>query len=158
PYVVDIAGSQKKKTSATHSQMSILENSVNQRNVGKLRTDQDGKIADARNRPLAPPGLDQVRKEVQANPHLTPGSILEFASHLGSKMELALKSEEQGNLVFKELEDCTLNTIDYSPVSIRAVCLSNANVLGQRYSSLQLKYQALLGKADSESIRLSYIP
>lgn len=107
---------------------------------------------------LAVPSRDQLRKEVKANPHRTPQSILEFASTLAPKMALALKSEGAGHKFFEELQRCVLNHAHQSSVVIRAICLSNAGLLGKNYSSLQVSYQVLLEKADPESVRLSHIP
>jgi hypothetical protein len=104
--------------------------------------------------PLAPPSLAQVREEIQENPHVTPRSILAFASTLAPKIELALRSEEKATQVLEELEDCVLRMRGDSPVAIRAICLSNARFLGKRFPGLQPKIEALLEKSDSDSLRL----
>ncbi len=108
--------------------------------------------------PLAIPSRDQLRKEIKANPHRTPQAVLEFASTLAPKMALALKSEGAGHRFFEELQRCVLSQAHQSSAVIRAICLSNAGLLGKNYSSLQVSYQVLLEKADPESVRLSQIP
>src|SRR4051812_36927203 len=42
---------------------------------------------------LALPSLSSVVDEVKENPHVTPPSLLEFATRMGENMETALRSE-----------------------------------------------------------------
>ncbi|MBI2606409.1 MAG: hypothetical protein HYW49_10045 [Deltaproteobacteria bacterium] len=82
---------------------------------------------------IEPPELDVIRDEVESDPHSTPPSMLQFARNMGKRMELALKSREKAAALFKELSGCASAEAGATAPSVKALCLSNAARLAERY-------------------------
>ena len=99
------------------------------------------------------PQIKTIRKEVAKNPHETPISILEFASALGEKMDAAIQKPELADPFFSELKDCVHESEKFTP-AIRAICLSNAQHLSEKYPALQDQYRNLKQLAPPEVNRL----
>lgn len=86
----------------------------------------------------------QVKKEIKSNPHYAPRGIIHFAQTLGLLMEKGLKKESDAKILISELRSCALN--ESADVSIRALCVSNAEKLTVPFSHL---------KGESDQIRES---
>lgn len=86
---------------------------------------------------LSPPSAALLRAQVAENPHATPRGLLEFSHRLADKMTVARTDESSAKTLFPELASCVMG--DGGAVSVRAVCLENAQRLGriwpQRLSS-----------------------
>ena len=98
------------------------------------------------------PTVDTLRAEVQANPHQTPLSLLQFAGALADHMEIAEQSEDQASRFLTELEDCV--TDDRQAQTTQALCLTNAERLGEKFPALNSKITALNQRAPPEVSKL----
>ena len=98
------------------------------------------------------PTVDTLRAEVQANPHQTPLSLLQFAGDLADHMEIAEQSEDQASKFLTELEDCV--TDDRQAQTTQALCLTNAQRLGEKFPALNSKVTALNQRAPPEVSKL----
>ena len=99
--------------------------------------------------PLVLPKLKTVRKEVEADPHGTPPSIIAFAEKLAPRMTAALASPQAAVEFFPQLEDC-VHAPGTMP-SVQALCAGNAQRLAQKYApQLQGRYQRLFDEAPQQ--------
>ena len=92
---------------------------------------------------IAVPSREEVRAEVAKDPHATPFSLMKFAASLGPKLEASMASEDTAKKFFSELTSCTEDTQGGHPESARALCLHNAHLLREKYSSLKEPYETL---------------
>ncbi len=93
---------------------------------------------------VEPPELDVIRDEVEADPHSMPPSMLRFARNVGRRMEQALKSRENAASLFKELSGCASRETGATAPSVKALCLSNAARLAEKYpNDFMLPYRDL---------------
>lgn len=107
---------------------------------------------------IDPPTREAIRTDAQADPHELPVAILEFASRLAPRMKQAFQSAAQAERFLAELEDCVKNSGDQhssdpSP-TIRAICLSNARALADRYPKLNARLEQLNREVDLQVTRL----
>jgi hypothetical protein len=144
------------RTFETHDQPTSEENSKDESSFttnaqgeqfGQMHNETENAI-----HPLSAPSMDQVRQEVADNPHRTPISIIDFAAKLGTQMERALESEEIALSLFDELKKCALNSS--LPTSIQTICLSNAQILKNIHSKLEVEYVSLKEQVSPEAVRL----
>lgn len=101
------------------------------------------------------PSLKDVAAQVKLNPHALAPGLMNFAASLGQRMETALGSEDEASRFFPELQSCALARGEQSSRSAQALCLENARVLSERYSSLGGDYEALKREADPAIVRLA---
>jgi hypothetical protein len=99
------------------------------------------------------PSLDQLRREVAANPDIYPPSLHNFATVLGGRMEAA-KSQDAAESLFVELKDCVLDTSISTGVSVRALCLAAALKLGDSFPTIKPSAEAVKNQAPPEVLRL----
>lgn len=102
------------------------------------------------------PAIATLRKEIGANVHISPKSLVSFAANLGKRMEEAEHSEALSLLLLRELKDCAQPAhIEESPVQARALCLVKAKELGQRWPGLKEEADDLINKSDHEASGLA---
>ncbi len=100
------------------------------------------------------PPLSTMRKEVAANPHVTPTSVIEFSLELNARMETGLQSEAQALALLSELKQCVGSQPDIA-TSIQSLCLLNARRLAERYSGLRAQYTQLEASAEPQVVDLA---
>jgi hypothetical protein len=76
-----------------------------------------------------------VKNEVQSNPHGAPRAIIHFAEILGQMMGKALNNESDAKTLIDELQECALT--ESADVTIRALCVSNAEKLSTAHNQLK---------------------
>lgn len=96
---------------------------------------------------------EQVRKEVQANPHGAPRSIIKFAETLGPMMEKALSNETDAKTLIAELQVCALN--EAADVTIRALCVSHAEKLSAPHPQLKPQSDKIRSSVPSEILQMA---
>ena len=99
------------------------------------------------------PSQEVLREEVAEDPHGLAPSIIEFATDMAPHFERALKSEENARVFLIQLEHC-VESVQNAPMTIRAICLSNAKILADQYPSLAEKVKELMDTADPAIQRL----
>lgn len=100
------------------------------------------------------PSISQIRAEAEKDPHTTPPSILAFATSLAPRMQLALESENNARAFLDELRTCIFSPSSSTALTIRAICLSNAKVLSEKFQSLEHEVTSILDKADPNVLKL----
>jgi hypothetical protein len=95
------------------------------------------------------PTRDAVRKQVAANPHVTPPALIQFGVELYKRREQALKSEPEARKFFQELEACVGNKD--SAYNAQGVCLVNAHYTKEKYPSLSGQFDQLEKSATPEA-------
>lgn len=83
------------------------------------------------------PNKDEIKSEIDKNPHAPPRSLINFAEAMGPLVEKALQNSDDATLLFDELQKCTLD--DSVAHTARALCLSNAEKLAKVYPLLSEK-------------------
>jgi len=79
------------------------------------------------------PELEALREETAANLHATPPSLLRFAHAIGKEMELAFRSEEHAEELFRFLSACAKDDGSAKTVSVASLCLVNAYRLSEHH-------------------------
>jgi hypothetical protein len=100
------------------------------------------------------PTVAQLRSEVQANPRVTPPSLLKFASLVREKQEEAARSEPMAQALLPELKKCVLDRGIDTVNSARAYCLSGALALGARFASIKPLADEIRDQASPDIVRL----
>lgn len=104
---------------------------------------------------IVTPTLSDIHKDAEDDPHTTPQALLGFAGNIGVRMEEAAKQEVKATLLFEELADCALEDSDITPVSARALCLSNAKILSEKYpDALSDKFKAVQKNVSPDVLKL----
>lgn len=107
-------------------------------------------------KPPTPPTVSTVRQEVEADPHAPPISIVEFAERLAPRLESALQNEKDARIFFSFLEDCVRGQGDEQVSEVaRALCFKNAQVLSERYVSLQPRFKDLRASVETRILQLA---
>lgn len=101
------------------------------------------------------PTLENVRQEVEKNPHAPAESLLRFAGDLAPKMEEAQKSDAAAEKFFFELQECVASPELRENMTARALCLMNIRRLGQKVPALKIRADTEIDKADPELLRLA---
>jgi hypothetical protein len=84
------------------------------------------------------PENQEVLEEIRNNPHETPASLVEFASQIGKKMELAIKDPRAAKELVKELETCAEKAKqDSAKMTLEVFCIEQATKLSNRHRELQ---------------------
>lgn len=91
------------------------------------------------------PKTEDLRAEVQADPHETPKSLIRFSLDLSQKMDVALKSLEASRSLINELQTCASETS--TPESAAAICIKNAYELSGKYGDLKPQADAVRSHA-----------
>ncbi len=100
------------------------------------------------------PKLEDVRAEVEKDPHQTPSSLIRFAAEMSVKMDIALQSKEASQFLLNELLDCTSNEKSKTTVSTSAACIKNAYELSSKYEDLSQDADRVKSRADPEAQRI----
>lgn len=93
------------------------------------------------------PTIERVRKQVAANPHVTPPIMIDFASHMANVMEDAAKSPENARQAATRLKDCVSNQDSGLIESARAMCLLNLARLAKNDSQIARDYESAVSDA-----------
>jgi hypothetical protein len=101
----------------------------------------------------AVPSLEEQRREVEKNPHVTPLSLLRFSDAVQSRIEQQATTDQGAARVFTELEDCVAAPKDKDAHSVQALCLLNARRLSKAHPELAGRYASLRTRAQSEVLR-----
>lgn len=83
------------------------------------------------------PSIEDIRREVEKNPHETPPSLAQFAERHADRIEKAKTDERAAALVIAELKDCATAPPERTPVQVRTWCAINAFDLEARWKSLK---------------------
>lgn len=94
------------------------------------------------------PLTEEVREEVEENPHRTPPSLLKFAKALSPLMEKGLKDEHDAAILMNALRDCALT--ESSAQAARVLCVTNSERLAQNHQLLKAKADDLRARVDPE--------
>jgi hypothetical protein len=98
------------------------------------------------------PTLEQVRKEASQDPHRTPPALLEFATRVGRKMDLAKKDPREAQDLYQEMENCARRD---GPETLRVFCLSDARELSRIYPErLAKRFEQLRGSLPAPIVSL----
>ncbi len=100
------------------------------------------------------PKLEDVKKEVAADPHKTPRSLIQFSLDLGTKMDIALKSKEASEKMMQELGVCAKGERVKTPPSASAICIQNAYELSEKYSELKKDADSVKEQANSAAQKI----
>ncbi len=95
------------------------------------------------------PTKEDIRKQVQANPHITPMALVEFSVQISDKMELAMASAESAKVLFAELDACATNKVEAT--AIQAICIVNARRIHNKFPETDFK--KLIRNANPESVK-----
>lgn len=87
------------------------------------------------------PNKQQVKNELNTNPHSPSPSLMSFAKKLGPAMEKAFKNESDANALTRELRDCAIN--DSVADAARALCVQDVEKLSGYHPDLKTKAQEL---------------
>jgi hypothetical protein len=111
--------------------------------------------------PIAPPAMKDIGgediKDVNAE---LPEPVVAFSERITRRLEVAMVAEspEQALRLFDELEACVSSntgSMDELPLSVKALCMSNAERLAQaRQGELVDRYHALRETAPRDVVRL----
>lgn len=101
------------------------------------------------------PDLEEIRREVSADPHTLPHSLLSFSLSLGDRMKEARHSPETAKKFFAELSECVNSQKLSGTRTLQAICLSNARRLTESVPELQVSFKRLEESAPSEIQKLS---
>lgn len=83
------------------------------------------------------PDRQEVKADVEKDPHSTPDSIVKFAKTMGPLMDKAYLSGDDAKVLINELHDCA---VDNSVAqTARALCVSNADKLGKAHPQIKEK-------------------
>ena len=96
-----------------------------QRQSPARREQQAGAIPTPR---LAFPSREQLRREIQADPHTAPASLLRFAETLGNQEDEAKHFPQKRGAFLSELESCVHGS---DSAQIQALCLGSAQVFAK---------------------------
>ena len=106
------------------------------------------------------PTLEQVRREVEANPHATPPSLIEFAKAMAPRMEEALQSQDPRvvkRMVFA-LKGCALSDSNQAVPQVQALCVTNlkrlAEAKGNTFPGIEDAYREVGSRASPDARRL----
>lgn len=99
-----------------------------------------------------PPSRDEVRKEIAADPHVTPSSVTALAHHIGQQMEGIAKRPADAERLMSDIKVC-LDAKD-AISSAQALCLSTAQHLGQIFPNLQPRYEELQKSASPAVVKM----
>ncbi len=106
------------------------------------------------------PTLEQVRREVEANPHATPPSLIEFAKAMAPRMEEALQSQDPRvvkRMVFA-LKGCALSDSNQAVPQVQALCVTNLKRLAEAKShtlpGIEDAYREVGSRASPDARRL----
>lgn len=95
------------------------------------------------------PRVEDVRAELNQDPHNTPKALLAFSVALSDQMDLALRSLPASRYLLAELQICASQ--DKTPSSAAAICIKNAYELSAKYEELTPDADALKSKAPPEA-------
>ncbi len=98
------------------------------------------------------PSREEMARQVEADPHVTPEALLKFSVSLSEKQEQALKSEETAKSFLSEMESCALE--QKGRYSIQALCLLNAKRMEKVYPSLSGDYRRLEQLTDPKVVTI----
>ena len=98
------------------------------------------------------PYQQEVRADVEKNPHKTPDSIIKFARTMGPLMEKAYTSGDDANVLINELHDCALD--DSVAQTARALCVSNADKLAKTFPQMKDKATEIRANVSPEVRKL----
>ncbi len=109
--------------------------------------------------PFHPPSGKTLRDQVRENPHHPPRALLQFADQLAAEMEESKASPARAVRLFENLSSCVTapegRDSPPPPPQVQALCLNNAQRLGELYpESLKSNYLSLEKAANPETIRL----
>jgi hypothetical protein len=93
------------------------------------------------------PTQDQVREEVARNPHVTPKSLIFFASKMAQKFKIARTSEQNAREFYQELDECLASPELRGADSTQALCLRDAQRIAQIFPSLHEQFDQLRSEA-----------
>jgi hypothetical protein len=80
------------------------------------------------------PSRETYAREVKADPHRTPASLLRFAQELAAPMVRAMHSLSDARILYARLRTCAVGEqAAFSPHSVRALCAINAERLTDQY-------------------------
>lgn len=119
-------------------------------NLAEDDTDPPVTISQASPQPksrLSPPTSEEIRDEVENNPHRTPNVLIQFARSVAPRMKEAKNDAIKATELFNELESCVTFP---GTASMQAYCLSNAKTLSQSHPMLSSRYSALENQASQD--------
>jgi hypothetical protein len=97
------------------------------------------------------PSRARVRKEIEANPHEPPPSMIQFTLQLYNRRVQALKTETEAQQFFADLETCAMNKD--SAFNAQGMCLLNAKYLQDRYPVFGSRFTRLQSDATPEALK-----
>ncbi len=97
---------------------------------------------------LEPPRTEQVRREIENDPHRTPPSLLRFAERMGEKMDIARVEAVFARDFMGELENCVQSS--EGALSAKALCLRNAERLAGSHPQLNPILERMRSRAPEE--------
>jgi hypothetical protein len=135
----DAAGSDSSNHSLAKPVANQTTGQVARESSGNLKTVQE-----------LIPNVGEMRKEVAANPHLTPMAITRFSLALGHRLD-ALQTVQDGSAFMAELDGCVTDRDQRNERNIRTVqslCILNARKTRNKFPELEKQYQDVKKKAD----------
>jgi hypothetical protein len=94
------------------------------------------------------PENDQLKAQIQRNPHSTPKALLSFAKQLGPLMEKALKNETDAKVLMSEFQACALD--ETVAVAGRALCVQDTEKLAELHPHMKNKASELRSSVSPE--------
>ena len=90
--------------------------------------------------PVNFPKIEDVRKQVEADPHSTPMILIKLSQDMATNMEKSNEKKEYATSFFAHLEKCA---DDESLPSVQSVCIVNAHTLSTQYPEFKDRYQKM---------------
>ena len=94
------------------------------------------------------PKNDQLKAQIQSNPHSTPKALLTFAKQIGPLMEKALKNETDAKVLMSEFQACALD--ETVAVAGRALCVQDTEKLAELHPHMKNKASELRSSVSPE--------
>lgn len=98
------------------------------------------------------PNKQQVKDELNTNPHSPSTSLMSFAKKLGPAMEKAFKNESDANALTRELRDCAINNSVAD--AARALCVQDVEKLSGYHPRLKTEAKELRTEVSPGVLRI----
>ncbi len=116
---------------------------------GSINAGEEPEIVRAR---VTPPTVEQIRGDIEANPHITPPSLLVFAVRAYERME-QVRSQEAARALMDEIKS-TMVEPELLPAVVQATYLEQARELAERYPALADAADVMWHSASQEVLAL----
>ena len=133
----------------------VTESATNEKSGNGPAQDMSSGLA-GMNEDAVPPGMEQLKDELENGPPSKGPSIVKYAEKLTDKMGEAEENPAKVPEIFKELERCMRGEFHEEAEAamqlpaVKAMCLFNAGELAQQYPEYKLRHHKLMESASQQ--------